>query len=194
MIYLTHLANQTWNAFRPALSKKLPINKRRSNRYISKFTSIAIQLTIAGVIFGTSLFSGGNIADAQNWPQFQGPNRNNKSEETGLMAVWPESGPRLAWMIKTSGLGYSSPSIVDDRAYLTGIRSGKTDLFCINATDGKELWSITLSEKPFDFEGNAWGPGPRSAPTIHDGYVYAMAGGGRLVCVSLEGKQVWENT
>ena len=190
MIHLIHLANQIHNAFLLVISKKLRQEGRRSCRY-ANFTAVAIHLTIASMV-ATSLFTGVNVAEAQNWPQFQGPNRNNKSEETGLMPAWPESGPPLAWMIKTAGLGYSSPSIVDDRAYLTGVRSGKTELFCINATDGKELWSFTLSEKAFDFEGNAWGPGPRSAPTVHDGYVYAMAGGGRLVCVNLEGKHVWE--
>ena len=37
------------------------------------------------------------------WPQWHGPNRDNRSTETGLLKTWPVNGPRLAW--KCDGLG-----------------------------------------------------------------------------------------
>src|SRR5687767_10489735 len=46
-----------------------------------------------------------------DWPQWQGPDRNAISKETGLLQEWPEDGPSLAWRIKGLGGGYSAPSI-----------------------------------------------------------------------------------
>ena len=72
---------------------------------------------------------------ADDWPQFKGVHRDNKSAETGLLAAWPENGPALAWSFKNAGLGYSSPSIVKDRIYLTGGRNGRAELFCLDSND-----------------------------------------------------------
>ena len=129
---------------------------------------------------------------ADNWPQIQGALRNNRSTETGLLAAWPAKGPSLAWSFKNAGLGYSSPAVVDGRIYLTGGRDGKADLFCLNADEGTEFWSLPLNEKSFDFEGNAWGAGPRASVTVDGDSIYALAGDGQLVCASIEGKPKWQ--
>ena len=34
-------------------------------------------------------------AHAADWPQFQGPDRNNVSRDTGLLKTWPANGPKL---------------------------------------------------------------------------------------------------
>jgi hypothetical protein len=33
--------------------------------------------------------------DGNEWPQFRGTNRDDKSPKTGLLKMWPEAGPRL---------------------------------------------------------------------------------------------------
>ena len=43
------------------------------------------------------------VARAADWPQWQGPDRNAVSKETGLLQEWPKDGPPLAW--KAEGLG-----------------------------------------------------------------------------------------
>ncbi len=40
---------------------------------------------------------------AQDWPQWQGTNRDGKSVETGLLKTWPSGGLKLLW--KTGKLG-----------------------------------------------------------------------------------------
>ena len=142
------------------------------------------------VCFVHSLLSMGLLADS--WPQFQGADRDNKSSETGLLATWPEAGPALAWSFKNAGVGYSSPTVVDGRIYLTGGRDGKTELFCLDSADGKELWSLPLNSKSFDFEANAWGAGPRSAVTVDGDFLYALTGDGQLVCATSAGKAQWQ--
>ena len=129
---------------------------------------------------------------ADDWPQIQGGQRDNKSAETGLLPAWPEGGPELAWSIDTAGIGYSSPTVVNGRIYLTGGRDGKSELFCLEAIDGKQLWSLPLNQKCFDFEGNSWGAGPRAAVTVAGDAVYALAGDGELVCATTDGKIVWQ--
>lgn len=143
---------------------------------------------VAILLFG---LTPGNVF-GEEWPQIQGAHRNNKSSETGLLGAWPDAGPRLAWSFKNAGIGYSSPAIVSERIYLTGGRGGKTELFCLNESDGTEMWSLALTEKSFDFEGNSWGAGPRAAPTVDGDMVYALAGDGTLVCASSDGKLQWK--
>src|SRR5262249_16513455 len=43
----------------------------------------------------------------------------------------------------------------------------------------------------FTFQGNAWGDGPRSTPTVDGDRVYALGGHGDLLCVDARGKEVW---
>ena len=48
-------------------------------------------------------------ARAADWPQWQGPDRNAVSKETGLLKEWPKDGPPLAWRIKGIGGGDGAP-------------------------------------------------------------------------------------
>ncbi|HBE69339.1 MAG TPA: polyvinylalcohol dehydrogenase [Planctomycetaceae bacterium] len=132
-----------------------------------------------------------STASAEDWPSWQGPNRDNKSAETGLLDSWPEGGPPLAWQVNSVGLGYSSPSVVGDSIYILGSRDGKSELLCLSVSDGAERWAVELNDKPFDFKGNAWGIGPRAAATVADGRVFALAGDGKLVACSVKGDVLW---
>lgn len=142
-------------------------------------------------IVPTALAFGALPSPGDDWPQFQGVKLDNKSGETGLLSSWPKEGPKLAWTFRKSGIGYSSPSIVKGRIYLTGGRDGKAQLLCLDAKDGKEIWSLDINDKVFDFEGNAWGAGPRAAASVDGDFVYALAGDGKLICATTEGKLVW---
>jgi hypothetical protein len=54
---------------------------------------------------------------ADDWPQWQGPDRNAISKETGLVKQWPKEGPPLAWKITGLGGGDSAPAIAAGRIY-----------------------------------------------------------------------------
>ena len=129
---------------------------------------------------------------ADEWPQFQGVLRDNKTAETGLLSAWPEEGPSLVWSVDSAGVGYSSPTVADGRIYLTGGRAGKTELLCLDEQSGDELWSLPVTEEVFDFEGNSWGAGPRAAVTVDGDTVYALAGDGQLVCATTDGESKWQ--
>ncbi|MCA9215668.1 MAG: hypothetical protein KDB27_21530 [Planctomycetales bacterium] len=46
------------------------------------------------------------LAEAADWPQFLGPERNSTSTETGLLRSWPDDGPEVLWTANVGeGLG-----------------------------------------------------------------------------------------
>ena len=125
-------------------------------------------------------------AVASDWPQFHGPNRDNKSTDTGLLKKWPLGGPRRVWMATGIGEGYSTVAIVGTRIYTTGSINGDCVITALDAA-GKKVWTRT--------NGKAWKgsyPGTRSTPTIVDGLLYHLSGIGNLICLNADdGKVVW---
>src|SRR5947209_2737026 len=126
-------------------------------------------------------FLAGTVMGA-DWPQWRGPDRTGISKETGLLKSWPKDGPPLLWTNKKLGLGFSGPAIVGDRLYILGTRDEATHVIALDVAKGTEVWSAKVGPL-FTFDGNAWGDGPRSTPTIDGDRVYALDGTGELVCL-----------
>lgn len=123
-----------------------------------------------------------------DWPQWQGPNRDAISTETGLLKSWPDGGPRQLWLFKDCGVGYSGPAIVKDRVYIMGARDGQELLLAIDATKGEEIWAAPIGK----VYANNWGDGPRGTPTVAGDLIYALGAQGNLVCVqAADGKVKW---
>src|SRR5438874_7366972 len=88
----------------------------------------------------------GTTAVAADWPQWQGPDRNAISKETGLLTEWPEDGPPLAWKVKDLGGGYSAPSVAAGRVFGMSNRGNDEVVWALDEKNGKELWSTRLGE------------------------------------------------
>ena len=72
---------------------------------------------------------------------WRGPTRSGQYPETGLLKQWPANGPQLLWETLDAGKGYSSPVIVDDRIYLTGMNEDETkEIFSAYSMDGKKIY------------------------------------------------------
>ncbi len=127
-------------------------------------------------------------AQADDWPQWRGPNRDGKSAETGLLASWPAGGPRLLWKAQGLGAGYSSFAVVGGRLYTQGQEGGQQFVIALDVSSGKQLWK-TYTGRGY---GNDRGDGPRGTPTIDGGRLYAVNGEGVLVCLdTASGKRLW---
>jgi hypothetical protein len=120
------------------------------------------------------------LAQAADWPQWRGANRDDISAETGLLKKWPASGPKKVWMFDDAGLGYSGYSIVGDTLYTMGARDAVEFVIAVDVTTGKEKWSTEAGP----LYTNGWGDGPRSTPTIDGDHLYTIAGRGNLVCLA----------
>jgi len=126
------------------------------------------------------------------WHNFHGPDRTNKSTETGLLSEWPEEGPTLLWTISGLGKGYSNVSIADGYLFTSGIDDQQTFVFAFDL-DGNLVW-----KKP---NGQAWETempwaisynGARSTPTYSEGVVYHLGELGRLAAFNAKsGDEVW---
>ena len=123
-----------------------------------------------------------------DWPQWRGDSRRDHSPDKGLLAQWPQNGPKQVWSFDNAGLGYAGFAISKDSLFTMGLRDGQEFLIAVNASTGKELWSSPAGSK----YPNNWGDGPRMTPTVDGDRVFAIGGQGLLICVEAKnGKLIW---
>ncbi len=82
-------------------------------------------------------FAGSASAD---WSQWRGPDRTGKSTETGLLAEWPDEGPKLLWKVESVGEGFASYSIAGGKLLTQGQKDGQQYLFALDAETGEPVW------------------------------------------------------
>jgi outer membrane protein assembly factor BamB len=130
-------------------------------------------------------------AGSFDWPQWQGPDRNAISKETGLLQEWPKEGPPLAWRIKGLGSGYSAPSIAAGRLFGMSNRGDDEVVWALSEKDGKELWVTRLG--PALTTGMPQGKeGAGCTPTVDGDHLYVLGRGGDLSCLQVgDGKIIW---
>src|SRR5438874_1970063 len=92
-----------------------------------------VPLLSLAVAFGSAL-----AADS-NWPQFRGPG--GLGIGTGKPPVEFGSEKNVLWKIDVP-FGHSSPCILGNRIFLTGLDDGKLVTLCLDRTDGHELWRV----------------------------------------------------
>lgn len=125
------------------------------------------------------------------WPQWRGPNRDGKSPDVKLLQEWPKGGPPLAWKATGLGTGFSGPAVVGDRVYTLGDQKDASYIYCVDAANGKPVWSAKLGPTGNQGAGKDY-PGTRGTPAVDGQHVYALGQLGELVCVTAgEGKEVW---
>ena len=124
---------------------------------------------------------------AEDWPRYRGLHGTGFSGET----AWVKSGqPKVAWRAEV-GLGYSSVTVSNGRAYTTGHDGrGKDTLFCMDALSGKEIWRYSYPQPLGDlyFQGGTTG-----TPSISGGKVFQTGREGEVFCLdSTTGALVWK--
>jgi outer membrane protein assembly factor BamB len=135
---------------------------------------------------------------ADDWPQWLGPQRDGVWRETGIIQKFPVSGLNVKWRVPVAA-GYSGPAVVGNRIYLTDRQQGRSTggrsaipgnerVLCLDGASGKTLWSHEY-DCPYDL---AYPAGPRATPLVHDGKVYTLGAEGNLFCFSAaDGKVLW---
>lgn len=127
-----------------------------------------------------------------DWLNWRGPGYEGKSQFAGLKTDW-ESGLKILWQINylcqdQNTASWSAPVIQGNRLIVPG-RDEKNDLvFCINAENGKLIWTGKYESEA----GTSHGPGARATPAIDGDRVYTYGRSGDLVCWQLlDGKLLW---
>ncbi len=127
-------------------------------------------------------------AQANDWPNWRGPNYNGISSETGWMTKWPAEGPKRLWKASV-GTGFSSMSVVGNHVYTMGNAADKDSVFCFDAPTGKVVWqqSYSCPLDPKYYEG-----GPSVTPTVADKRVFTVSRKGDVYCFDADhGKVIW---
>jgi outer membrane protein assembly factor BamB len=81
------------------------------------------------------------VASAQEWTRFRGPNGTGISETKGIPTRWTEKD--YLWTANLPAGGHSSPVVWGDLVFLTGADEEKSQrmVFAVTATTGQVLWS-----------------------------------------------------
>lgn len=145
-------------------------------------------LKTVGLVLG--LLSFATSAQAGDWPQILGPQRNGHAEDEKLLDKWPQRGPKEVWK-KGLGSGYAGPAVADGVVYLFHRESSSELLEAVELKTGKKIWSRDMrasyqaSINPDD--------GPRCVPVVTKDSVIVYGAAGILRSVDRQtGKLRWE--
>jgi outer membrane protein assembly factor BamB len=138
-----------------------------------------IKLIAAGILI--SVF----YSYSQTPSGFRGADRSGIYKESGLLKVWPASGPSLLWETSGIGTGYSSVTVTEDAIFITG-RKGDNDVLTAFTQDGKKKWEVAYGKSS---DSNY--PDTRGTPTFLNGRLFLVSGMGDMVCISNDGKKIW---
>jgi outer membrane protein assembly factor BamB len=157
-------------------------------------TRLCLLRTFLTVVSLTAACGWLSTASANDWPQWQGPDRNAISKETGLAQQWPKDGPPLAWRINGLGGGDSAPSIADGRIFVMGTDGDEEVVWALSEKDGSDLWMRSLGPK-FRQRMPQSQEGPACTPTVDGDRIYVLGMDGDLACLqSKDGKVVWQRS
>lgn len=164
---------------------------RHSMRFVplAPITAIAISIGMAVA----------PVTVASDWPQFRGPTGQGTTD-VKLPLTW-DTEKNVKWKASIKANGWSSPSIVDGKVYLTGAEPAGASLvlsaFCHDAATGKELWKtplFTLNKPPRIHRKNSHAsPTPIVEGQGKDGRVFVHFGPSGSACLDLSGNVIWKN-
>ncbi|MCX6898437.1 MAG: PQQ-binding-like beta-propeller repeat protein [Verrucomicrobia bacterium] len=144
------------------------------------FPRLVLVVLMAVVVWGYAM------AAEPWWPVFHGPNRDNRSRDTGLLKEWPKDGPKLLWKFTDCGRGFACVSIAEGLMFTTGDFDDDLMVMAVDL-NGRLKWKAP--------NGKAWKgaqPGARTTPTYNDGVVYQMNAHGLLSAfTATTGKPLW---
>jgi outer membrane protein assembly factor BamB len=146
--------------------------------------------TLTVIVFAGLVLAAGST-NGQDWPQWRGPNRDNRLTGFKVPAAWPKE---LSKKWKTPvGLGDASPSLVGDKLYVFTRQGGDEVAMSLDARSGDVLWKDKYMAETVT-GGSKDHPGPRSTPAVGEGKVCTLGVGGVLSCYdAATGKLVWRN-
>jgi len=119
---------------------------------------------------------------------WRGINRDGIYNEKDLLTSWGDDGPQLLWFVETVGKGFSSPVVLNDKIFTTGLDDEETkEVFSAYTLKGNLLYQViygTAFTKSF--------PGTRTTPTIVENRAYMVSSQGETVCINTDdGTILW---
>ncbi|MGA2175181.1 MAG: PQQ-binding-like beta-propeller repeat protein [Verrucomicrobiota bacterium] len=128
-------------------------------------------------------------APAQDWPQWRGPNRDDKVSGFTPPKTWPQQFNQK-WKV-TVGKSDASPALVGGKLFVFSRQEDDEVIQCLDAATGAALWSNKYEAlAPTGPAGRH--AGPRSSPAVAEGKVVTLGVRGVLSCLEADsGKLLW---
>ncbi|MEX0728637.1 MAG: PQQ-binding-like beta-propeller repeat protein [Planctomycetaceae bacterium] len=144
-----------------------------------------------GVAAMMGLVSIAQTLQADDWPQWGGPQRDLVWREKGIVKKFKTDGllPRM-WSTPISE-GYSGPAVANGRVFITDrvLEKQQERVFCLDAETGDVIWQHAY---PCMYEVG-YPAGPRSTPVVDDGRVYTIGAMGDMFCFEEKtGEVLWQ--
>lgn len=151
------------------------------------------RVALAAAALSAAFFLPAGAIRADDWTQFRGPGRENRSAETGLLKQWPKGGPPMAWKAKGLGAGYSTVSIAGGKIFTMGdMPDGNSYVHAMDESDGRHLWSAKIGQAGGGGDTDPNRTGTRCTPTVAGDKLYVLGQYGDLVCLNAaDGKENW---
>ena len=138
----------------------------------------------------TSTFLFINSANAQDWPQWRGINRDSKVSGFKVPASWPAE-MKPEWKVSV-GTGDATPVLVGGKIYLNTRQGDQEEVICLDAVTGKELWKTGYASMAVTGPSASQHPGPRGTPALSNGKIVTFGAAGILSCLDAStGKLIW---
>lgn len=155
-----------------------------------------------GMIF--AMVASTDIAPAEDWPQFRGPDAQGHSAETNLPIEWSAT-ENVRWKRSVPGTGWSSPSLAQGRLYLTSAvpqdaGSSSTagislDALCYDARTGELLWQTPVfSQAASAAKIHSKNSHASPTPVVDGDRIYVHFGHQGIACLNTQGEVVWKNS
>jgi outer membrane protein assembly factor BamB len=142
------------------------------------------------------LFSGAaDIAFAQEWTRFRGPNGSGESEATTIPAQWTEKD--YNWKVDLPGVGHSSPVLWGDRIFITSAdpQSGTRFVLALAAADGHEIWKKSLPASLYHIHTqNSFATGTPAVDAKRVYIAWATPEDYLLLALDHDGHEAWQRS
>ena len=135
-----------------------------------------------------TLFLFGDVAFAENWPNWRGPTRDGISAETNLPVEW-DTEQNIAWKRAMPAWSGSTPVIWNELIFINvAVDDDNLELWCLDRNTGETKWARPLSDGNRRLrKQNMSSPSP-----VTDGErVWVMTGTGIIKAFDLEGNELW---
>lgn len=132
------------------------------------------------------------VAVAQDWPRFRGPNGSGQSEASSIPAQWSDQD--YNWVIDLPGIGHSSPAVYSNRVFVQSAdpQAGTQYILCLSAADGGTIWRKEFPSEPYHIhQRNSFAS---CSPAVDANHVYVAWGTPRnisLFAFDHDGRLAW---
>src|SRR5688572_10182493 len=156
--------------------------------------------TLLSCLFVSFVVTSASTAD---WPQFRGPTGDGHATSQNLPTTWDET-TNVAWKAEIPGKGWSSPSLFQNRLYVTtAVPVGAENpddqqslrAMCLDATSGRTLWEAEIFRPDTkDVAIHTKNSHASPTPLVEGNRVFVYFGHYGAACLDLAGNILWKDT